>query len=172
MNWESRYTAVVREGGHQQFFDRFLLAVGIRSLSIVSPWITAIPGEVSLRSIVDHIDHSNIPTLVMTRHPRKEPMNREAVDVLLASDNIVLYYNNELHAKIYVCRCEPFGFALLGSANLSGNATRAHEIGLMIEGKGAGEDIVEELEKLAWQDLPGRAGSSRDPNSKGRYWVP
>jgi len=167
--WEARYVTVVREGGHQQFFDRLLLAVEVRSLVIVSPWITSLLGEIPLSSILDFVDRNRVPTVTIMRHPSKEPNNAEAARLLVQSENVIIYYNNELHAKIYVCRCAPFGFALLGSANLSGKATRAHEVGLMIEGKGPGVDIVEELEVLGWRDIPGRAGTHRDPQSKGLY---
>lgn len=168
-SWEARYVTVVREGGHQQFFDRLLQAVEVTSLVIVSPWITALDGELPLRSIVDFVDRNAVPTVVLMRHPSKEPMNYEAAALLRQSSNVVIYYNNELHAKIYVCRCSPFGFALLGSANLSGKATRAHEVGLMIEGKGPGVDIVEELELLGRLDIPNRAGTTKDPESKGLH---
>lgn len=39
----------------------------------------------------------------------------------------------------------------------------------MIEGKGPGVDIVEELEVLGWHDIPNRSGTFRDPESKGLY---
>lgn len=117
-SWEARYVAVVREGGHQQFFDRLLQAVGVTSLVIVSPWITSLPGEVSLGSILEFIDKNRVPTVTIMRHPRKEPMNSDAVALLRQSENVVLYYNNELHAKIYVCRCSPSGFALLFGESL------------------------------------------------------
>ncbi len=58
----------------------------------------------------------------------------------------------------FVFRCDPFGFALLGSANLTGRATRALEIGVLIEGKGAGRDVVSELTMLG-EDLVNRAGT-------------
>lgn len=167
--WEARYVTVVRQGGHQQFFDRLLQAVEVTSLVIVSPWITSLSGEMPLSSIVEFIDRYRVPTVTVMRHPSKEPMNSEAAMLLRQSGNVIIYYNNELHAKIYVCRCSPCGFALLGSANLSGRATRAHEVGLMIEGKGPGEDIVKELEVLGRCDIPNRAGTFKDPQSKGLY---
>jgi hypothetical protein len=168
-SWESRYVTVVREGGHRRFFERLLQAVEPTSLVIVSPWITSLLGEIPLSSIVDFIDRNRISTVTIMRHPGKEPMNSEAAMLMRQSENVIIYYNNELHAKIYVCRCSPCGFALLGSANLSGNATRAHEVGLMVEGKGPGEDIVKELEVLGRYDIPGRSGTFKDPQSKGLY---
>jgi hypothetical protein len=99
-----------------------------------------------------------ISTRVFMRHPRKEPINVEAVEIFGSCLTVNLYFNNELHAKVYVCKCDPIGFALVGSANLSGHATRSHEIGLMVEGKGKGIDIVEELQTLG-VDLQNRCGT-------------
>lgn len=166
--WEARYVSVVRHGGHQRFFERFMEAVDIESLVIVSPWITPMRDELPLSSIIDRINRNAIPTVVILRPPTKEPMNREAAELLSDCEHVLLYYNNDLHAKIYVCRCSPFGFALLSSANLSGKATRAHEIGLMIEGKGPGTEIIEELGLVGQQDIPNRAGTIRASPAEGR----
>lgn len=34
--WEQKFVKVVYEGGHEAFFERFLLAVEVRNLLIVS----------------------------------------------------------------------------------------------------------------------------------------
>jgi len=158
--WEQTFVKVVYEGGHEAFFERFLLAVGVRDLLIVSPWVTALSGErIQLSDIVRKITSEGINTRIFMRHPRKEPMNTDTAEIFKYCPTVSLFFNNELHAKVYVCRCDPFGFALVGSANLSGHATRAHEIGIMIDGKGKGQDIIEELQRLGTYDLPGRAGT-------------
>ena len=158
--WEQRFVEIVYEGGHEAFFERFLLARDVGYLLIVSPWITSLSDEkVRLHDIVKKIIRENIQTRVFMRDPKKEPINVEGAEILRPCPTVGLYFNNELHAKVYVCRCDPFGFALVGSANLSGYATRAHEIGLMIEGKGKGRDIIEELQRMGTDDLPNRSGT-------------
>ena len=160
MRWEERYATVVREGGHTIFFERFVQATDVTSLVIVSPWIQCLDDEpITLRSIIWSIERGRVPTTVIMRSPQKEHLNSESAEIFEHCPFITLYYNNELHAKVYVCRCQPFGFALLGSANLSGRATRALEVGLLIEGKGAGRDIVKELELLGKMDIPNRSGT-------------
>jgi phosphatidylserine/phosphatidylglycerophosphate/cardiolipin synthase-like enzyme len=160
MNWEARFARIVYDGGHEAFFDRFLLAAEISRLVIVSPWVTSLRDErITLRDILANIEAQRVQTTVVMRHPGKEPLNYQAAELLTESRFVTLYVNNDLHAKVYVCRCAPFGFALVGSANLSGRATRAHEIGVLIEGKGAGRDIVEELDLLGTDDLPNRSGT-------------
>ena len=142
------------------FFERFMQAVEVTSLVIVSPWIQSLDGEpVSLKDILWSVERGKVPTTIIMRSPQKEPLNRDAAKLFEGCPFITLYYNNDLHAKIYVCRCQPFGFALLSSANLSGQATRALEVGLLIEGKGAGRAIIEELELLGKEDIPNRAGT-------------
>jgi len=160
MRWEERFITIVSEGGHTLFFERFVQAVEVTSLVVVSPWIQSLDGEpLSLKDILWSIERRKVPTTIIMRSPQKEPLNRDATELFEDCPFITLYYNNDLHAKIYVCRCQPFGFALLGSANLSGRATRALEVGLMIEGKGAGRSIIEELELLGKEDIPNRAGT-------------
>ncbi len=161
MTWEEQFARVVYQGGHSIFFDRFVQAVNVHTLVIVSPWVQTLQGEsMSLVDIIRSIEQKKAPTTVVMRDPKREPLNKDADALFRDCPYVSLYYNNDLHAKIYVCRCEPFGFALLGSANLSGHAIRALEIGLLIEGKGAGGDIVEELERLGRDDIPNRSGSS------------
>jgi len=156
--WEESYAQVVRTGGHILFFERFFSAHDIHRLVIISPWVGFLQREkcgYSLEDIARRINSNRIPTYVITRDPEVEIANIKAIDIFLSCPSVNLYYNNSLHAKVYVCRCEPFGFALLSSANLSSTSVKMVEIGLMIEGKGYGQIVVEELECVGKEDLPG-----------------
>ena len=167
VTWEGKFARIVYEGGHIVFFERFLLATSIKKLVIVSPWISALRDEkISLEDIILMIKKHNVPTIVIMRDPERERLNMKAAKLFRECREIDLCFNNELHAKVYICRCAPFGFALIGSANLSGKATRVYEIGVMIEGKGYGREIIEELDLLGREDLLNRAGTYRDPESK------
>ncbi len=162
MTWEEKYVKVVSKGGHEYFFQRFALAVEVTSLLIVSPWIMTLEGERrTLKDVLSLIEEHDIPTTIVMRNPEKEPWNRDAAKLLVGHRLITLYYNNDLHAKIYVCKCQPYGFALLSSANLSGKATRAPEVGLMIEGRGEGRNVIDELEAVGKTHIPNRAGTER-----------
>jgi len=172
MRWEERFITVVREGGHSLFFERFIQAVEVTSLVIVSPWIRNLDGEsLSLKDILWSVEMGRVPTTIIMRSPEREALNGDAAELFDGCPFITLYYNNDLHAKIYVCRCQPFGFALLGSANLSGQATRALEVGLLIEGKGAGRAIIEELELLGKEDIPNKAGTKLRQLAQARPFV-
>lgn len=159
-SYDRRYVRVVYERGFMDFFERFLIAVNVSQLLIVSPWVTSLENEtIKLTDIANKINRENIKTLVFLRNPKKEPINSEAIRILSECPTVDIHFNDELHAKVYVCKCDPFGFALVGSANLSGRATRALEVGLMIDGIGRGQEIVAELQKLGSYDLLGRAGT-------------
>jgi hypothetical protein len=57
--WEQKFVKVVYEGGHEAFFERFLLAVEVRHLLIVSPWITSLSEErIQLWDIVEKITNT------------------------------------------------------------------------------------------------------------------
>ncbi len=157
---EDKYVRVVHEGGHQYFFDRFVIATGIAELIIISPWIMDLEAErIKLRQILHTINKEKVPTVIITRAPNYEPLNIDALKLFKESRWTTIFYNNDLHAKVYVCRCDPFGFALVSSANLSGRATRALEIGVFIEGKGHGCKVIDELALLGKYDIPGRAST-------------
>lgn len=161
-DWEEAYAHVVREKGHMLFFERLFGAQGVRSLVLVSPWIGVLARErfgYSLEDIARLIVACHIPTYVVTRAPEVAPTNEPAVTILARCAPVNLFFNNDLHAKVYVCKCDPFGFALLSSANLSASAANTVEIGLMIDGKGYGQLVVEELENVGKEDLPNMAGT-------------
>jgi len=163
LGWWEKYVEVVYEQGHIQFFERVLSATGVWRLVIVSPWIGSLSDDpVTLQDIVDYIERYHIETFVVMRSPQKEPRNAEAANLFISRIGawLKLYYNNGVHAKIYVCRCEPFGFALLGSANLTPHASRLYEVGLIVNGFGAGQKIVEELELTGTEYIPGKSESS------------
>ena len=160
MAWEEKYIKVVNSGGHSRFFDRFMLAVGITSLVLVAPWIMSLEGERrTLKDILREVEKKRVPTTVIMRSPDKEPLNKDSDALFRKCPLVTLHYNNSLHAKIYVCKCDPYGFALVGSANLSGRATRELEVGLLVEGRGEGRGVIDELEKLGTNHVPNRSST-------------
>jgi len=163
LGWWEQYIEVAYERGHIEFFERVLSATGVWRLVIVSPWIASLDDDtVTLQDIVNYVERYHVETFVVMRSPQKEPRNVEAANLLKSRIGswLTLYYNNGVHAKIYVCRCQPFGFALLGSANLTPHGSRSYEVGLIVNGFGAGQRIVEELELVGTDYIPGKSESS------------
>ena len=160
--WQERYVEVMYERGHIEFFERMFAASDVCKLVIVSPWIvTGRDDHINIDVILDHIERYQVETTIVMRNPQKEPANFEAVDLFKRriSPWMTLYYNNSVHAKIYVCRCEPFGFALLSSANFMARDPRSYEVGLLISGFGAGQKVIEELELTGTDYIPGKSES-------------
>jgi len=161
--WWEQYVEVVYEKGHIEFFERMFGASGVWKLVIVSPWIASrIDDPINIESIADYIKKFHVDTTIIMRNPEKEPTNSAAVNLFKRkiSPWMTLYYNNSVHAKIYVCRCQPFGFALLSSANFTPHDPRSYEVGLVVNGFGAGQKIVEELELTGTEYIPGKGEST------------
>jgi hypothetical protein len=162
-NWRENYVELAFEGGQIEFFDRFFSADKVSKLVIVSPWITKQEEQrISLNDIIEYINRYKIDTTIVTRSPEKEPINMNAIEFLKSNipQYLTLYYNNSIHAKIYVCRCSPFGYALLSSTNFTSPKSNLDEVGLFVNGFGAGERIIRELELVGTDYIPGRDTTS------------
>jgi hypothetical protein len=119
-----------------------------RSLVLVSPWIDPMYDEpYRLEALVNKIRSRSIPTYVITREP-EETWHREAVELLCKCATVEMNFNHLLHAKFYVCECVPHGFALLATSNLTTPGLLGYEVGLLVEGRGGGEPIVNKLRDL------------------------
>ena len=118
------------------------------SLVLVSPWIDPMNGQnYRLERLVNKIQKQQIRTYVFTREP-EEKWHQEAVDLLCQCPTLEMNFNRLLHAKFFVCECIPHGFALLTTSNLTTPGLLGYEVGLLIEGRGGGESIVNRLRDL------------------------
>lgn len=119
-----------------------------RSLVLVSPWIDPMSGQnCRLERLVSKIQKRQIRTYVFTREP-EEKWHQEAVNLLCQCPTLEMNFNPLLHAKFFVCECIPHGFALLATSNLTTHGLLGYEVGLLIEGRGGGESIVNRLRDL------------------------
>jgi len=140
-------TAVVRNGVQRVFAARLKTARNaVKSIVIASPWIIAQNERNSpLTQILRVITEKNIPTYVFSRPPQtaSELLGQQ---MLMECPTVELVYNPHLHAKLYVCIAPyPYGFAILGSANMTVNSDTLYEIGLLVLAAGGGEGIIKEL---------------------------
>ena len=133
----------------EMFLRRFIEQGGqCRSLTIVSPWIAPLhDSQYTLGQVVSRIRTGRVPTYVITRPPALA-WHREAVEILMACPYVEVNFNEVLHAKFFVCEREPYGYALLGTANLTMQGITGYEVGIMIEGTGGGQPIVDGLRDL------------------------
>ena len=153
--------AVVRDGIQYAFSARLRQSrKEAHKIIIASPWIGY--GDIRrgpLTSIVSTIDTCRIPTYVFTRQPQNNT-HIQAVNALMRCPYIEIVYNNNLHAKLYICMAPyPYGFAIIGSANLTSGSEALYEIGLLILAQGGGEEIVKELASFGLDYLRTRPDS-------------
>jgi len=119
-----------------------------RSLILVSPWIDPMSDQhCRLERLAIKIQKRNIRTYVFTREP-EEKWHSEAVRILCECPTVEMNFNHLLHAKFFVCECLPYSFALLATSNLTTPGLLGYEVGLLIEGRGGGEPIVDRLRDL------------------------
>ena len=139
--------AVVRNGIQNTFSARLRRSkTQARKIVIASPWISYSDSKRGpLLNIVATIDAYKIPTYVFTRQPQNMA-HAQAMNVLMSCPCVEIVYNNNLHAKLYICIAPyPCGFAIIGSANLTLGSEDLYEIGLLILAQGGGDEIVRQL---------------------------
>jgi len=139
--------------------EKFLIRLNVldnsvKELYIVSPVLgtlndTGLPLE-QLRRI---LRVRKIKTYLVTQSPnteltRKAPGHVQALNILKDLDLIEIRFNDNLHAKVYICQCKKTedSFALLGSANLTWTSIAKNiEVGVLIKCFSSGEQIIHEL---------------------------
>ena len=139
--------AVVKNNVHDVFASRLKRAGRFaKTVVIASPWITSEgAGANTLKTITSVVRRHKIATYVFTRAPQAQA-HRRALDTLAECPSVEIILNESLHAKIYACLAPyPYGFALLGSANMTDGSTHMYEIGLIVSSAGGGEETVREL---------------------------
>lgn len=133
----------------EHFLQRlFLRKAVVRNLFLISPFINTMEStRYSLTDLSNKIAREQIPTYVVTRAPT-EPWQEDAMAILAANTWVEVRYNNMVHAKVYVASTVPESesFALFGSGNLTGLSIESNiEVGMMIQARGQGRALVNEL---------------------------
>lgn len=158
---EQRYAELILDRPVYRFLQRFFLSDGkVQDLILVSPIITTLEGtRFTLAHVCDKINHERIPTYIITGEP-EEDFHKEAIELLMSSTFTEVRFNQSLHAKLYICRYQDGGFALLGSGNLTRNSIERNiEIGMIIHSRGPGRDLFYEL--FNWGAIRLRTRSTR-----------
>jgi hypothetical protein len=152
--------AVVRNGVHKVFAARLRRASNTaKYVVIASPWITESSKGGSLDQITKILSEKRIPTYVFVRPPETE-FELQGIQLLINCPTVELVYNPHLHAKLYTCIAPyPYGFALLGSANMTVRSNTLYEIGLLVLAAGGGEVIIKELASFGMDYLRTRPES-------------
>lgn len=123
----------------------------IEYLVLVSPFIGPLRRvRPSMSRLVEKIDRNRIRTYVITNEPSRDGIaHQAAIDLLSRTPYTEIRYNASLHAKVYVCKTQRVGFAMLGSGNLTETSiTKRIEVGVLISRRGSGVHVFDELS--AW----------------------
>lgn len=164
-NQESkRYVRLLTERPVEQFLLRlFLRDANLRSLCIVSPFISPLEGcRFTLTDLRRKVERERISTYITTRQPI-EGYQTAAMTVLLGSPWIEVRYNPSIHAKVYVAMAsrDADSFALFGSGNLTAASFQANiEVAMMLYGEGIGRALLHELNYWANGQLRTLQGST------------
>ena len=145
----TRYIRLMTDHPVEQFLLRlFLRDADMRSLCIVSPFISSLDGcRFTLADLRRKVERERICTYVTTRQPA-EKYHEEAMAVLLGSPWIEVRYNRSIHAKVYIATAsrETDSFAMFGSGNLTTASFQANiEVAMMVYGHGVGRSLLHEL---------------------------
>lgn len=137
-----------------KFFSRFIISKNrMRNLIIVSPWITYSDFKVgTFNDVIRKIKKDDIPTYVITRSPSYES-HQKAIDEFLNIKKVEINLYNDLHAKIFIADCDDEPFALVGSANFTQNSFKNFELGVLINGRNEGVNLINQLTDFALIEL-------------------
>lgn len=146
---EPPFLKVYTKNTVEQFIKRYMLgSVKAQSLILVSPFISALEGEVfELIDILMKAKKDHTRVYVVTREPETE-YQIEGIRLLNRFSCVEIRYNPEIHAKLYICwgREVEESFAFFGSGNLTSGGLRYNlELGMMILAKGNGKNILRDL---------------------------
>lgn len=158
------FIRILTERSVDFFLNKFLVCNSFpQNIVIVSPFISDLAGElVTLKNIIRKIDKDNTTAYILTRPP-KEEYQINSIEILKQSPNIEIRYNDDIHAKLYICWCKKNideSFAMFGSGNLTKGGLRQNlELGMMIFSKDQGRSIINDL--YEWSTVGLRSQSIR-----------
>lgn len=116
----------------------------------ISPWITHLDFRIAnTKRLLQKIQFHRASLIIVTREPKAgskhEAFIRDAREMPTSS----IFYMPRLHAKFYIATTRERRYALLGSVNMYEWSNRSYELGVVIEARGQGEALVDDLEHLA-----------------------
>lgn len=116
----------------------------------VSPWLTHMNFQTATtKKLLQKLRLNRVNLVVITREPDPGSAHEEFVRDAKGLPTASIFYMPMLHAKFYIAETRERRYALLGSANMYKWSNRSFDLGIVIEARGDGEVLVNELEHLA-----------------------
>lgn len=134
----------------EPFLSRLFLERNPSSVYWVSPWVTHMDFRTAnTRKLLQKFHMQRVNLVLITREPEHGSLHEEFVKDTQKLPTASVFYMPTLHAKFYVVNTKERRYALLGSANMYEWSNRSYELGIIIEARGEGEVLVNQLEELA-----------------------
>jgi len=91
---------------------------------LIAPWLQSEQhGHDPLLLLVDALRGRGCTVVLFTRPP-EQTWHHEAVELIRANTQSIVYTSRNLHTKLYILECDGFRVAILGSPNLTSRAER------------------------------------------------
>ena len=121
-----------------------------RTVYWISPWITHLDFQIATtEKLLRKIQFHGANIVVVTREPDVGSEHEKFIQDVRKIPTSSIFYMPTLHAKFYITTTQERRYALLGSANMYKWSSRSYDIGIVIEARGQGEVLVNNLESLA-----------------------
>ena len=134
----------------EPFLVRLFGERNLKTVYWVSPWLTHMTFQTATtHKLLRKFRQHRVNLIVITRKPEPGSPHEEFVQDAKELPTASVFYMPTLHAKFYVATTRERRYALLGSANMYKWSGRSYELGIVIEARGEGEVLVDELEQLA-----------------------
>lgn len=134
----------------EPFLTRLYGEINPTSVYWVSPWFTHLSfATATTQKLLQKFQMCRVNLVIITRQPEPGSAHEAFVQDAKALPTASIFYMSKLHAKFYVAATKERRYALLGSANMYEWSNRSYELGVVIEARGDGEVLVDDLEKLA-----------------------
>lgn len=139
--------------GRGQVIEPFLVRTygepQIRHLILVSPWMTHLRFRTGTTAdLVKRVEREDIWITLITRPPDGGDEHLKFLEDFRTLMSAEIFYMTDLHAKYFICTTAKKTYALVGSANLYRWSSTTFDLGVIIEARGAGEEIISSLREL------------------------
>lgn len=132
----------------ERFMTRLCGERAVQQLVWVSPWMTHFPfltGDT--HALLRDMDGLGAQLTVITRPPDDGP-HRQFVGDICEIRNAEVFYLADLHAKYYLCHTPRTSYAMVTSSNFYKWTARTFELGVSIEARGHGSDLIAQLDTV------------------------
>ena len=133
----------------EPFLARLYLERNPRSVYWISPWITHLEFSTGdTKRLLNRLKYRGARLVLITREPEPGTPHERFIMDAKKFPQVAIHYIPNLHAKFYIAETLEGRYALLGSANMYQWSRDSYEIGVVIEARGNGEELVDRLEEL------------------------